>query len=104
MACNVINRFYEHELKPRADSYNWKDIIAKISKGSDKNMVAGLEAIVRVLPDYQNYAKEVSKSGMIKYMCSVYLPQVLDDKACLYRSLKVMKMVAKNDRTVLPGR
>lgn len=91
-------------MKIRADCYNWRDIIAKISKGSDRNMVAGLEAIVKVLPDYQNYAKEVNKSGMIKYMCNVYLPQVLDDKACLYRCLKVLKMVAKNDRTVLPGR
>lgn len=41
---------------------------------------------------------------MIKYLCSIYLPQVLQDRISLYRSLKVLKMVACNDRSVLPGR
>lgn len=57
-----------------------------------------------LLPNYSSYAKEVSKSGMIKYLCSVFLLQVLNDKYILYRSLKVLKMVAQNDRSVLPGR
>lgn len=104
LCCTVVNRFYEQELKPRTDSYNWKEIIVKISKNSDKNMVVALESIVHILPDFVTYSKEISKSGMIKYLCSIYLPQVLQDKVSLYRSLKVLKMVAANDRTVLPGR
>lgn len=41
---------------------------------------------------------------MIKYLCSISLPQMLQDKINLYRSLKILKMVSNNDRTVLPGR
>jgi hypothetical protein len=41
---------------------------------------------------------------MIKYLCSISLPQMLQDKINLYRSLKIIKMVSNNDRTVLPGR
>lgn len=24
LSCTIINQFYEHEMKPRADSFNWK--------------------------------------------------------------------------------
>lgn len=41
---------------------------------------------------------------MIKYLCSIYLPQILQDKINLYRSLKILKIVANNDKTVLPSR
>ena len=67
-------------------------------------MVVALSTIARILPDFVNYSKEVSKSGMVKYLCSIYLPQVLQDKTSLYRALKVLKLVASNDRLVLPGR
>lgn len=63
-----------------------------------------LEAIVTILPDYSNFVKEVSKSGMLKYLCSVYIPQVLQEKVNLYKSLKVLKLLAANDRSVLPSR
>jgi hypothetical protein len=41
---------------------------------------------------------------MIKYLCSIYLPQILQDKINLYRSLKILKIVSNNDKTVLPSR
>lgn len=49
-------------------------------------------------------AKEVNKSGMVKFIFSVYLPQYLTDKINLYRSLKLLRLVAINDKSVLPGR
>lgn len=104
LTCLVISRFYEHEMKPKVDTYNWKEIIIRVSKNCDKNMPVALETMIILLQNYSMHAKEVSKSGMIKYICSVYIPQVLEDKINLYRSLKVIKMVARNDRSVLPSR
>lgn len=91
-------------MKPRTDTYNWKEIINKVSKYSDKNMEIAIETLVHLLPDFPIHAKEINKSGIIKYICLVYLPQVLQNKINLYRALKLLKMVAENDRTVLPSR
>jgi hypothetical protein len=41
---------------------------------------------------------------MIKYICSVYIPQILQNKTNLYPALKLLKIVAMNDKTVLPER
>lgn len=57
-----------------------------------------------LLSNYPTHAKEASKSGMIKYLCSVYLEKAISDKYNLYRSLKLLKIVAHNDRSVLPTR
>jgi hypothetical protein len=54
--------------------------------------------------DFPVYAKEVSKSGIIKFICSVYLPQILGNKINMHRTLKLLKIVAGSDRSVLPGR
>lgn len=57
LSCTIINQFYDLEMKPRADTYNWKEIITKISKNSDKNMTMALSTIVHLLPDFPNYSK-----------------------------------------------
>jgi hypothetical protein len=44
-------------MKPRTDTYNWKEIINKLSKNSDKNMEIGIEAIILLLIDFPIYAK-----------------------------------------------
>lgn len=41
---------------------------------------------------------------MVKYISSNYIPKVLDDKINLYRSLKLLKLVATEDKTIVCGR
>ena len=104
MCCLLLSRFYDREMKPMIDSYDWNSIIVKVSKNCDKNMPLALETAVLLLPDFMACAKEVNKSGMVKFIFSVYLPQYLTDKINLYRSLKLLRLVAINDKSVLPGR
>lgn len=103
LTCMIIARFYSGELKGK-NNYDWKELISRISTNCDKNMQMGLEVLNMLLPNYQGFSKDVSKSGLVKYICLVYLLQVLNEKNHLYRALKVLKLVASNDRTVLIGR
>lgn len=104
ICCVILSRFYEHEMKHKNDTYDWKNIIIKVSKNCDKNMRVALEATLMLLSDFIVYGKEVNKSGMVKFIFSVYLPQFLTEKINLFRSLKLLKLVATNDKTVLLGR
>lgn len=104
LCCVILSRFYEHEMKHKNDTYDWKSIIVKVSKNCDKNMRVALEAAVVLLSDLTVYGKEVNKSGMVKFIFSVYLPQFLADKINLFRSLKLLRFVAANDKSVLLGR
>lgn len=104
LCCTLVCRTFETELKPHVNDYNWKDILTKIGKHADKNMVISLETLAVVLPSFQQLAKDVNKSGLIKILCSVYLLQALDDKNNLYKALKVLKIVSTHDRTVLLNR
>lgn len=77
LTCMIIARFYQTELKGK-NIYDWKELISRISTHCDKNMQIGLEALNLLLPNYQSFAKDVSKSGLVKYICLVYLLQVLN--------------------------
>lgn len=67
-------------------------------------MQVGLEVLNLLLSNYQAYCKDFNKSGLIKYICSVYLLQVLNEKNLLYKGLKLIKLISNNDRTVLINR
>ena len=91
-------------MKPKVDSYDWDSFIQKISKNCDKNMAIAVEVLVILVADFMMFGKEVNNSGMVKYICSVYLPQTLADKINLYRALKLLKLVSINDKSILPSR
>ena len=42
LCCTIVCRAFESELKPHANDYNWKDMITRVGKNSDKDMLMSL--------------------------------------------------------------
>ena len=84
--------------------YDWKSIIQTISKYHDRNVESSVDVLILLLKDHQHCVKDVTKSGYIKYILSVYINTIIKDKNIVYKVLKLLKIVSEADRTLLYSR
>ena len=88
----ALLRFYEIEMKGR--NYNWKDIILKTAKQQNQNLEMNVDVLLLLLKDHRNYAKDVARSGFVKYLFSIHLSSILNKKNNLYKVLKLLKVIS----------
>jgi hypothetical protein len=57
-----------------------------------------------ICKDNELHSKLAVKSGLIKYIFLSYISATLEDKFNLYKSIKLIKIIASADRTILRDR
>ena len=82
----------------------WKDIIVKIAKQQDKNLDLNIDVLLMLLKDHRNCAKDVTRSGFVKYLFSIHLPSIINKKNSLYKALKLLNLISESDRSILFNR